>query len=380
MTKPIYKNDPLHSVVNSTLIQLPAPSNLTTIWNIGSLLSMCLIIQIITGVLLASSYRPSILRRFYIVNFITENYDKGWLIRYIHANGASLFFICIYTHVGRGLYYNSYFIKHTWIAGVTIIILTIAAAFLGYVLPVNQISFWGASVITNLFSEVPYIGPDLVKTIWGGPSVDNPTVVRFFTFHFIIPFIILALVVIHITYLHITGSSNNLGVSSNSNKLIFHPFYRIKDAIGVLLILLIFLTLCLHYPLILGDDENFVEADPAVTPHHIQPEWYFLFAYAILRSIPNKLGGVIALALSIIVLYTLPFTAKVSKMKRINILPISKFLFWNFCWCVILLSWIGMRPVEDPYITTGQILTFIYFSYFFVNPLIINIISNYTNN
>ena len=221
MTKPIYKNDPLHSVVNSTLIQLPAPSNLTTIWNIGSLLSMCLIIQIITGVLLASSYRPSILRRFYIVNFITENYDKGWLIRYIHANGASLFFICIYTHVGRGLYYNSYFIKHTWIAGVTIIILTIAAAFLGYVLPVNQISFWGASVITNLFSEVPYIGPDLVKTIWGGPSVDNPTVVRFFTFHFIIPFIILALVVIHITYLHITGSSNNLGVSSNSNKLIF---------------------------------------------------------------------------------------------------------------------------------------------------------------
>lgn len=374
MTKPLYKKTPLATVINNTLIQLPAPINLTTLWNMGSLLSMCLIIQIFTGILLASSYSPSILNSFYIVNFITENYDKGWIIRYIHANGASLFFICMYTHIGRGLYYNSYFIKHTWIAGVTILILTIAAAFLGYVLPVNQISFWGASVITNLFSEVPYIGQDLVKSIWGGPSVENPTVVRFFTFHFMVPFIILALVIVHITYLHTTGSSNNLGIMSNTRKLIFHPFFSIKDLIGVIITLILFIFLCLHHPLILGDDENFTEADPAVTPHHIQPEWYFLFAYAILRSIPNKLGGVIALALSVIIFYILPFSTKRSKIKRINILPLSKLLFWSFCRTVILLSWIGIRPVEDPYILTGQILTIIYFSYFFINPFIMSYI------
>lgn len=373
MTTQTFKKDPLQKVINSTLITLPAPANLTTLWNIGSLLSICLIIQIITGVLLASSYRPSIRSRFFLVNFITEDTDKGWLIRYIHANGASLFFICLYIHVGRGLYYNSFFIMHTWIVGVTILILTIAAAFLGYVLPVNQISFWGASVITNLFSEIPYIGPQVVKTIWGGPSVDNPTVVRFFTFHFIIPFIILALVVIHISYLHITGSSNNLGIVSKK-KIIFHPFYSIKDILGVIITLLLFILLILYYPLALGDDENFVEANPSVTPNHIQPEWYFLFAYAILRSIPNKLGGVIALALSVIVFYTLPFTTKISKNKRINFLPISKFIFWYFCCIVILLSWIGARPVEDPYIVTGQILTCLYFIYFIINPLIINFV------
>lgn len=372
MAWPSYKKDPIQGVVNSTLIQLPAPVNLSSLWNIGSLLSMCLIIQIITGVLLASSYSPSMSERFYIVNIITENSDKGWLIRYAHANGASLFFICVYTHIGRGIYYKSYVITHTWIVGVTIIVLTIAAAFLGYVLPVNQISFWGASVITNLFSEVPYIGPQLVQTIWGGPLVRNPTITRFFTFHFIIPFIILALTIVHITYLHTTGSSNNLGVTS-LNKLIFHPFFSIKDLLGVVLVLIIFLFICLQHPLLLGDDENFVEANPSVTPNHIQPEWYFLFAYAILRSIPNKLGGVIALALSVIVLYTLPFTVNITKKKRSNLNPLSKITFWLFVITVLLLSWIGARPVEDPYIVTGQILTVVYFLYFIVNPIINNI-------
>lgn len=369
MTIPTYKKDPLQRVINSTLVQLPAPANLTTLWNMGSLLSICLVIQIITGILLASAYRPSIRAAFYLVSQIVEDSDKGWLIRYIHANGASLFFICIYVHVGRGLYYNSFSIKHTWIAGVTILILTIAAAFIGYVLPVNQISFWGASVITNLFSEVPYIGPQLVKTIWGGPSVDNPTVVRFFTFHFIIPFIIAAFVIIHITYLHTTGSSNNIGVPAH-NKLIFHPYFSTKDLIGLIIVIFFFSYICLYHPLALGDDENFVEADPSVTPHHIQPEWYFLFAYAILRSIPNKLGGVIALAMSIIVLYSLPFTRNIFKVKRFSILPISKLLFWLFCCCVVLLSWIGARPVEDPYVIVGQILTILYFSYFIIRPLI----------
>lgn len=373
MLTPIYKKDPLQKTINHTLISLAAPANLSTLWNLGSLLSMCLIIQIITGILLASSYAPSIRERFFLVNFITENYEKGWLIRYIHANGASLFFLCIYTHIGRGIYYRSFFITHTWIVGVTIFILTIAAAFLGYVLPVNQISFWGASVITNLFSEVPYIGGQLVKFIWGGPSVDNPTIVRFFTFHFMVPFIIAALVIIHIVYLHTTGSSNRLGINSNSNKLIFHPFFSIKDLIGVLTVALIFSFLCFHHPLILGDDENFVIADPTTTPRHIQPEWYFLFAYAILRSIPNKLGGVIALALSVAILYTLPLTTKLIKIKRNNTLPISKTIFWIFISIVVLLTWIGICPVEPPYVLTGQILTGLYFLYFFINPLITNL-------
>ena len=367
MLKPSYKKDPLNSAINSTLVQLPAPVNLSSLWNIGSLLSICLIIQIITGVLLASSYSPSIQNRFYLVNFITENSDKGWLIRYIHANGASLFFMCIYTHIGRGIYYKSYFITHTWIAGVTILILTIAAAFLGYVLPVNQMSFWGASVITNLFSEIPYIGPDLVQTIWGGPLVSDPTIIRFFTFHFIIPFIILALTMVHIIYLHTTGSSNNLGVTS-VKKLIFHPFLSIKDAIGAILVITAFLYLCLHQPLLLGDDENFVIANPSVTPHHIQPEWYFLFAYAILRSIPNKMGGVIALGLSVVVLYTLPFTRNPTK-KRTNLRPLRKILFWLLVRTVLALSWIGARPVEEPFIITGQVLTVLYFLYFTVTPL-----------
>lgn len=372
MLWPSYKKDPLNKIINSTLVQLPAPVNISSLWNIGSLLFLCLIIQIITGILLASRYSPSIRESFYLVNFITENSDKGWLIRYIHANGASLFFVCLYIHTGRGMYYKSYTIAHTWSVGVTIFILTIAAAFLGYVLPVNQISFWGASVITNLFSEVPYIGPQLVQTIWGGPLVHNPTIMRFFTFHFLVPFIIAGITILHITYLHTTGRSNNLGINS-VKKLIFHPYLRIKDLVGVLLILIIFCFVCLHYPLILGDDENFTEANPSVTPHHIQPEWYFLFAYAILRSIPNKLGGVIALGLSVLILYTLPLTNTFFKKKSSNLSPASKIIFWGLVWTVILLSWIGARPVEEPYIITGQILTILYFSYFIIRPLVNNI-------
>nr|QFX74893.1 cytochrome b [Pleonexes koreana] len=367
MLTPAYKKNPLHATLNSTLIQLPAPSNLTTLWNMGSLLFMCLAVQIITGVLLASAYSPSMADSFSLVNMIAENSDKGWLIRYTHANGASLFFMSMYIHIGRGIYYSSFYMTETWMIGVTILILTMAAAFMGYVLPVNQMSFWGASVITNLFSEVPYIGPDLVKTIWGGPSVNNPTIVRFFTFHYMIPFIILAMVIIHIVYLHTTGSSNNLGIYSY-NKLMFHPFYSIKDILGVMLILMLFMFVCLHYPLILGDDENFTEADPAVTPHHIQPEWYFLFAYAILRSIPNKLGGVIALAMSIMIFYTLPFTSNASKKKKS---PTNKLMFWVFSVSVILLSWIGARPVEEPFILVGQIITCLYFMYFLVMPMLV---------
>nr|DAZ91209.1 TPA_asm: CYTB [Echinogammarus berilloni] len=368
MMKPILKANPLMKVFAGTLVKLPAPANISSMWNFGSLLSLCLMIQIITGLLLASAYSADMSSSFNLVNQLMETMDKGWLIRYTHANGASLFFVCLYAHVGRGIYFSSFLYTHTWSAGVTILLLTMAAAFLGYVLPANQMSFWGASVITNLFSEVPYLGPNIVQFIWGGVSVDSPTLTRFFTFHFIIPFIIMALVLVHITFLHQTGSSNPLGLTSNSAKIMFNTFFSLKDLLGVLIASLLFLLLCLYWPLILGDDENFTMADPAVTPHHIQPEWYFLFAYAILRSIPNKLGGVIALALSVLILYILPFTFT-SKMKSTAFYPVGSLLFWSFVAIVILLTWIGMRPVEDPYILTGQVLTALYFIFFIMSPL-----------
>lgn len=369
MTNQYFKKNPLFKIFNSTLVDLPAPPNISVFWNFGSLLSMCLIIQILSGLLLASAYSPGIESRFDLIAKIIEARDKGWLIRYIHANGASLFFLCIYIHVGRGIYYASYNYKHTWNIGVTILLLTIAAAFMGYVLPVNQMSFWGASVITNLFREVPYIGGDIVKLIWGGVSVDNPTIMRFFTFHFIIPFIILAAVGVHITLLHQTGSRNPLGLNSSQVKSPFHTYFSYKDILGVLGVASIFLFLCLYFPLILGDDENFTRANPSVTPHHIQPEWYFLFAYAILRSIPNKLGGVVALAFSIIILYVIPLTI-IAQNKGNLFYPLNKLIFWFFVVVVILLTWIGMCPVEEPYVFVGQVLTVFYFLFYLVNPLL----------
>nr|YP_009515501.1 cytochrome b [Parhyale hawaiensis]AAT69317.1 cytochrome b [Parhyale hawaiensis]AYB71612.1 cytochrome b [Parhyale hawaiensis] len=368
MLNQYYKKNPIFKVFDSTLVSLPAPSNLSFFWNFGSLLSLCLIIQIITGLLLASCYSPNMLLSFDMISKMMETNDKGWFIRYIHANGASLFFLCLYIHVGRGLYYSSYLYTHTWNIGVTILLLTMAAAFMGYVLPINQMSFWGASVITNLFSEVPYIGKNIVQLIWGSVCVSDPTIIRFFTFHFILPFIILACVVIHITLLHQTGSSNPLGVMSNLDKMPFHNYFSSKDLMGVLLASFMFIYICLYYPLILGDDENFTPANPSVTPHHIQPEWYFLFAYAILRSIPNKLGGVIALVFSIMILYLTPMMF-MSKMKSLMFYPVNKILFWSFVVILILLTWIGMCPVEDPYILTGQILTVLYFLYYIINPI-----------
>nr|QQQ88657.1 cytochrome b [Hyalella tiwanaku] len=364
-----FKKNPLFNVFDSTLVSLPAPSNISSFWNFGSLLSGCLVVQMVSGILLASSYTASMDISFNMIIKIMEASDKGWLIRYLHANGASLFFLCLYIHVGRGIYYGSYLYKHTWNIGVSILLLTMAAAFLGYVLPVNQMSFWGASVITNLFSEVPYIGANLVQFIWGGVSVDSPTICRFFAFHFLIPFIILALVVVHITLLHLTGSSNPMGVASSLDKMGFHSYFSFKDALGVVMVSFLFSLICIYWPLVLGDDENFNVADPSVTPHHIQPEWYFLFAYAILRSIPNKLGGVIALALSVLMLYLMPITF-LSKMKSSMFYPLNKSLFWFFIMSVIMLTWIGMCPVEVPYVLTGQVFTFFYFLFYLFNPVL----------
>ena len=279
------------------------------------------------------------------------------------------FFICIYLHVGRGIYYGSYKYLYTWTVGVILFFLTIGTAFIGYVLPWGQISFWGATVITNLLSAIPYIGTDLVQWLWGGFAVDNATLVRFFSFHFLFPFIIAAFTIIHLLFLHQTGSNNPLGINRNSDKIPFHPYFSYKDIFGFVVILIFLTFLTLIAPYILGDPDNFIPANPLVTPPHIQPEWYFLFAYAILRSIPNKLGGVIALVISIAILFILPFTNKFT-FQSTQFYPINQILFWIITITVVLLTWIGARPVEDPYILTGQLLTVIYFLYFIINPLI----------
>lgn len=372
MKKNIRKSSPLIKIINNSLIDLPTPSNISTLWNFGRLLGLCLIIQIITGVFLAIHYCPDINLAFNRVAHICRDVNYGWLIRTLHANGASFFFICLYIHIGRGIYYSSYNLKETWIIGVTIFFLVIATAFLGYVLPWGQISFWGATVITNLVSAIPYIGVNIVQWIWGGFAVDNATLTRFFTFHFILPFIVTAFVIIHLLFLHQTGSNNPLGTNRNIDKAPFHPYFSFKDIVGFIIIIFSLTILSLYNPYLLGDPDNFVPANPLVTPVHIQPEWYFLFAYAILRSIPNKLGGVIALVLSIAILYILPFTNK-KKFLRNQFYPINKILFWWFITMFLLLTWIGARPVETPYILTGQILTLLYFSFFLINPLIFKI-------
>nr|WMQ77963.1 cytochrome b [Vamuna remelana] len=363
----IRKTHPIFKILNGSLIDLPSPSNISYWWNFGSLLAFCLIIQILTGLFLTMYYTANIELAFYSVNYICRNVNYGWLIRTLHANGASFFFICIYLHIGRGIYYESFNLMHTWMIGVIILFLLMATAFMGYVLPWGQMSFWGATVITNLLSAIPYLGSMLVNWIWGGFAVDNATLTRFYTFHFLLPFIVLMMTMIHLLFLHQTGSNNPLGLNSNLDKIPFHPFFTYKDLIGAIMLLMFLIMLTLTNPYLLGDPDNFIPANPLVTPVHIQPEWYFLFAYAILRSIPNKLGGVIALVMSILILIILPFTYN-KKIQGIQFYPINQILFWFLVVMIILLTWIGARPVEDPYILTGQLLTIFYFSYYIINP------------
>nr|QID04143.1 cytochrome b [Dacus ciliatus] len=369
MNKPLRTQHPLFKIANNALVDLPAPVNISSWWNFGSLLGLCLIIQILTGLFLAMHYTADINLAFNSVNHICRDVNYGWLLRTLHANGASFFFICIYLHVGRGIYYGSYLFTPTWLVGVLILFLVMATAFMGYVLPWGQMSFWGATVITNLLSAIPYLGLDLVQWVWGGFAVDNATLTRFFTFHFILPFIVLAMTLIHLLFLHQTGSNNPIGLNSNVDKIPFHPYFSFKDIVGFIVMIMALLLLTLINPYLLGDPDNFIPANPLVTPVHIQPEWYFLFAYAILRSIPNKLGGVIALVLSIAILMILPFY-HLSKFRGIQFYPINKILFWTMVVTVILLTWIGARPVEEPYVLVGQILTVIYFLYYIINPLI----------
>ena len=369
MNKPIRLRHPLVKIINNALVDLPAPSNISAWWNFGSLLGLCLIIQTLTGLFLAIHYTADIETAFNSVNHICRDVNYGWLLRTIHANGASFFFICIYLHIGRGIYYGSYLYIYTWTVGVIILFLVIGTAFIGYVLPWGQISFWGATVITNLLSAIPFLGIDLVQWLWGGFAVDNATLTRFFTFHFLLPFIVIAATIIHLLFLHQTGSNNPLGINRNTDKIPFHPYFSFKDIFGFILIIIFLFILTVIAPYKLGDPDNFIPANPLVTPPHIQPEWYFLFAYAILRSIPNKLGGVIALVLSIAILFILPIT-NIRKFRGIQYYTFNQVLLWIITIIVILLTWIGARPVEDPYILVGQILTVLYFSYFILNPLI----------
>nr|YP_009450294.1 cytochrome b [Notonecta chinensis]AOW68984.1 cytochrome b [Notonecta chinensis] len=372
MKMPIRKNHPLIKIVNNSLIDLPTPSSISLWWNFGSLLGMCLMIQLVTGIFLAMHYTADINLAFSSVIHICRDVNNGWLLRNLHANGASLFFICLYLHVGRGIYYGSYKLFMTWAVGVIMLLVIMGTAFLGYVLPWGQMSFWGATVITNLLSAVPYLGSELVKWLWGGFSIDNATLTRFFTLHFLLPFIIAALAMVHLLFLHQTGSNNPLGVNANFDKIPFHPYFSIKDLMGMVITLFLFIMLNLLEPRLLGDPENFLPANPLVTPVHIQPEWYFLFAYAILRSIPNKLGGVIAMVMSIAIILILPFTNK-GKFQSLKFYPFNQLLFWSLLAILILLTWIGARPAEEPYIFVGQTLTVMYFLYYIINPMIIKI-------
>nr|UWT72094.1 cytochrome b [Ctenotus schomburgkii] len=365
MTHNLRKTHPILKIINSSFIDLPSPSNISAWWNFGSLLGLCLIVQVLTGLFLAMHYTADISSAFSSVAHICRDVQYGWLIRNLHANGASMFFICLYLHIGRGLYYGSYMFKETWNIGVVLLLLVMATAFVGYVLPWGQMSFWGATVITNLLSAIPYIGTTLVEWIWGGFSVDNATLTRFFTFHFLLPFAIMGASMLHLLFLHETGSNNPIGLTSNTDKIPFHPYYSYKDLLGATLFIILLLSLALFSPNLLGDPENFTPANPLITPPHIKPEWYFLFAYAILRSIPNKLGGVLALLLSILILMLAPML-HTSKQRGNAFRPLSQILFWTLVSNIIILTWIGGQPVEDPFIIIGQIASTTYFIIFLV--------------
>jgi len=358
----------------STLFLYPAPINLTYFWNFGIYAIVALLIQIVTGILLAMHYIPHLDFAFLSVEHIMRDINNGWLLRYTHSNGASLFFIVVYIHMFRGLYYGSYLYpkQSLWIIGVIIFLLMIITAFFGYVLPWGQMSFWAATVITNLFSAIPVIGTDLVLWLWSGYAVNGATLTKFYSLHFVLPFIILALVLIHIYLLHLSGSNNPLGINLISiDSISFFPYYSSKDIFGLIFYLYLSLIVILLVPNLLGHSDNYIMANPMVTPTHIVPEWYLLPFYAILRAIPNKLLGVIAMVLAIVILALVPFLFKL-KTRSLSFRPLSKFLFWFFVILTYQLGIIGGRIAAEPYIYFGQILTFNYFAYFLIwNPFLI---------
>ncbi len=375
MIKTIRKENPIISLVNNIFIDLPAPSNINYLWNFGSLSGICLAIQVITGVFLAMHYCADVNLAFTSVVHITGDVNYGFILRYLHANGASMLFFGLYLHIGRGIYCGSYTRIIVWNVGVLLFLLMIVTAFIGYVLPWGQMSFWAATVITNLLSAIPYIGDEIVRWVWGGFSVSNATLNRFFSLHYLLPFILMGLVVVHLIALHEDGSNNPIGVRSDIDKVPFYHYYVVKDLYGLIIFIIGLCALTLLLPYLLGDAENFKQANPLVTPVHIKPEWYFLFAYAILRSIPNKLGGVMALAASVVVLFFLPYL-HISKLRGLSFRQLSKILFWFLVGDFFILTWIGGQPVEEPYILIGQFASLFYFAYFLIIVPIVGALEN----
>ena len=358
------KNNSLFKIINNSLIDLPIPANLSINWNYGSLMGLVLIIQIITGVLLATRYRAHSTLAFDSIIFLVQDSRNGWLFRLLHSTGATFFFILIYLHIGRGLYYGSYIMREVWFIGVLLLFLLVITAFLGYVLPWGQMSYWGATVITNFVRALPYVGKSMTEWIWGGYSVGGPTLTRFFAIHYLMPFIMLFLTILHLFYLHMTGRSNPLGIASNTYKVPFHIYYVIKDLLILLTFSFIFLFTTLNYGYNLIDAENFIPANPLVTPIHIQPEWYFLFTYAILRSIPNKLGGVVLIASAFLVLFLFGINRKNHFFRGFQFSPISRFIFWSLVSVFLLLTWLGSCPAESPFVEVSLACTLLYFFLF----------------
>lgn len=367
MFKERWNKDYLLSFVDSHIIDYPTPINLNYFWSFGSTAGLCLVIQILSGVFLAMHYTPHVDLAFSSVEHIMSDVNNGWLIRYLHANGASMFFIVVYCHIFRGLYYGSYMHPRglLWASGVIIFLLMMATAFMGYVLPWGQMSFWGATVITNLFSAIPFVGGSIVEWLWGGFSVGNATLNRFFSLHYLMPFVIAGLVIVHLSLLHKDGSNNPLGINSNVDYMPFYPYFYVKDLFSFLILVFFFSFFVIYYPNALGHSDNYIPANPLVTPPHIVPEWYFLPFYAILRSIPDKLGGVAAMAGAILILLLLPLI-NTSEIRSSKFRPIFGVAYWFLVSDFLLLGWIGQKPVEAPYIEIGMGATFFYFFFLLI--------------
>lgn len=370
-----WNKDYLLSFADSHIIDYPSPINLSYLWSFGSTAGICLVIQIVTGIFLAMHYTPHVDLAFNSVEHIMRDVNNGWLLRYLHANGASMFFIVVYCHIFRGMYYGSYMYprQHLWYSGILIFFLMMATGFMGYVLPWGQMSFWGATVITNLFSAIPFIGPSIVEWLWGGFSVDNATLNRFFSLHYLLPFLIAGVVLIHLALLHKDGSNNPIGINSSLDNIPFYPYFYVKDLFAFFILLFLFSFFVFYYPNTLGHPDNYIPANPLVTPAHIVPEWYFLPFYAILRSIPDKLGGVLAMGGAIAAWLTLPIL-NTSEIRSTEFRPIFGFFYWFLIADFLLLGWLGQKPVEDPYILIGILGTIFYFLFFFLLVPVIGLV------
>jgi len=373
----LLKSNSILSLANSYLVDSPQPSSISYMWNFGSLLAVCLGLQIVTGIFLAMHYTPNVDLAFISVEHIMRDVNYGWAIRYAHANVASFFFIFVYAHIGRGLYYGSYRSPRVlpWSIGVIILVVMMATGFLGYVLPYGQMSLWGATVITNLLSAIPYVGQDFVQLVWGGFSVSNATLNRFFSLHYLLPFILAALAMLHMITLHQHGSSNPNGITGNVDRVPMHPYFMFKDLVTIFLFFLALSIIIFYYPNLLGHSDNYIPANPMSTPASIVPEWYLLPYYAILRSIPNKLLGVIAMFASLFILLIMPI-ADTSRIRGNQFRPLMKFFFWVFVANFFILLWIGSQHPEYPYTVVGQISTTLYFLFFLVIVPVIGICEN----